>query len=1803
MNDFKILLTEYISIKTSSVGRYNLVGIPFGYIKDFSINFTKKSLNYKGSNIEVPVFKGNREIPLICSNLDTNEKDLAMNIRNNSEVFSDYIFVSEQEIRLDSGENTITVFPQNWNNKKNDFLLFVYQNQSNEFVKNALKIAVNNLIESNLINNFWEKIVGFIESKSDIKQIEKTLGFAFNQILTENEGNNIINRLVDFIADSESIQIARLKIQESANNLDINVMKLSKEALDAFFDFILSIVAQNDTSTAFIKRFPNYYYSPISNVNVDEDLQKNWEYYWDKLSFVVLTEIMDHLGQKVSSKKANFHVELKNGIGTKIINSEINNQFNYTYKSSVFESETLISSVKINSIETIIEPVSEYTNINTSEIVKNSNFSFTDEQNAKSNSWRCVQLNNFKPGIGIGFSNVLKYDSKSYPTETKKNYWFSQFKLSSRNSELMEIVVNETTKIIEIYALNVNLFDLQCEEFYEFFEEHFNSQKVIDIRRPLLISETIDNEEFRSFIYKKPFKYDDETFSYYTVVKTQNIVTLDEFYIISELTCIENIELSTNNYLDKFIQEAMSRKNEEYSVECDNKKSILEEIESAFQLKLISDPNPYIISIDSDISKTSILRALKYDANINKRVIADYEINSNYDDFRPEIKMPLYFSKARENFFNEIYTTTDYRSIKVSIDLTIDNIKSLLVEYINSFLRWLEEDDTNPFWIDLFILCESDKSNNTIKIPSAIIMPPYHPLKLIQLCETQNIIVEVLKNRMGCPGAGLIDLTTSPSNIKLKYGQSGINNYKFYTIPQNDNYYTFLLSKEKFDSNDFIKKYYEIFKNEELFKMKFFDISNTISPSQVKKSIDDVGNIYLAKNIIKISAYDYGSSEVVSGFTDGIYNWIKENKVDPTTHHKDKIIDISDNRLNSNEYPKAEVLRTITNDTNGTINWYLNNQTTDNDLNIVCNLPMDQFQILKCSSDLKLYNHALSTFRFQDNENYNHTISDKIANGLFCENLIKTEFNDLLFKFENTEDLPEKSEFKSNLNQIQNSIKSNKFTAISGVNLDPSSFSNISTESLLYDYSTVDYASVKGFNGKFGYFLIANDQKFIKTSIRNSIKINFQGTLNENQIDELFSKISVNGVSNLKTLYSGGNQTRGELAVFIANRILTHKRQDEHTLGFVLPLDPFLPKVNSLMNFLNEPEDLKTRPDLLYFSMCLNTLKIKITPIEVKFRQVIIERKMKEALSQATAFSELLKKLINRKEKIWEITTFDFILMLANYGFNQLISRENDKLKTIELIKVRSKLSKNLADSVGNNNLPNDIEIDNIGRLIVISPANLQLNFKNMSGGLNRLEVNEEYALKCFRDEPVEKVFAEWKRLAGEISFMNLDVECVNKVFLNKSIKVDTLQNIPEIIEEKIHIKDELILNETQNIVSSDIKIEEEDNVRVDVPSEGISLFIGKSLNLTENMDFFFTPSNTELNQLNIGVVGDLGTGKTQFLKNFIYQMSSSSIENRGVAPKFLIFDTKKDYDLSSNSDLDKKLHESSNIRTLSPSFLPVNIFDLENCSGTNRAYTRAKFVSNIFKKIYKIGIVQENKLTSIILTSYQDKGYKPGMTDEELKEIQYPTFPEIYELYDKDDSVKAILFDIVHSYLFETDLTKVVRFKDLFNQSLVFSLGDLVENQRELIMIILLVLYREYMIGIKKEPFIKSLSGNLTLRKVDSFVLIDEANQIMDFEFDVLQDILLKGREFGVGVILSTQYLSHFKKSSINYSESLNTWFVHKQNKLHKRDLLDIGLQTVDEQLISKIKGFNVFECLYKSLDTNDGKIIRGKPFFENFN
>ena len=70
-----------------------------------------------------------------------------------------------------------------------------------------------------------------------------------------------------------------------------------------------------------------------------------------------------------------------------------------------------------------------------------------------------------------------------------------------------------------------------------------------------------------------------------------------------------------------------------------------------------------------------------------------------------------------------------------------------------------------------------------------------------------------------------------------------------------------------------------------------------------------------------------------------------------------------------------------------------------------------------------------------------------------------------------------------------------------------------------------------------------------------------------------------------------------------------------------------------------------------------------------------------------------------------------------------------------------------------------------------------------------------------------------------------------------------------------------------------------------------------------------------------------------------------------------------------------------------------------------------------------------------------------------------------------------------------------------------------------------------------------------------------------------MLKKPLLQGREFGVGVILASQFLSHYKTSHENSLEPLLTWFVHKVPNISVKELEGIGLSSIDPLLLIKSK------------------------------
>ncbi len=367
----------------------------------------------------------------------------------------------------------------------------------------------------------------------------------------------------------------------------------------------------------------------------------------------------------------------------------------------------------------------------------------------------------------------------------------------------------------------------------------------------------------------------------------------------------------------------------------------------------------------------------------------------------------------------------------------------------------------------------------------------------------------------------------------------------------------------------------------------------------------------------------------------------------------------------------------------------------------------------------------------------------------------------------------------------------------------------------------------------------------------------------------------------------------------------------------------------------------------------------------------------------------------------------------------------------------------------------------------------------------------------------------------------------------------------------------------------------------------GVRFTVGYSVNAGERKPYCLHPSNTRLNQLNIGVVGDLGTGKTQLTKALIYQFTRHAAHNRGHSPKFLIFDYKRDY---TKPDFVKAV----GARVVAPHSIPLNVFELPAARGRLQAARlgRVKFLNDVLQKIYGgIGPRQRNHLKTAVMRAYKaDAGGAPVLKDV------WNEYAKV--VGDRVDAPYSILSDLVDMEVFVERSSDAERFDEFFAGVTVVDLAALGigAKERNMLLVLFLNLYYEYMINLVKQPY---LGRDPQLRFIDSMLLVDEADNIMKYNFDVLRQLLLQGREFGVGVVLASQFLSHFRTRETDYAEPLLTWFIHKVPNVTSRDLQGIGLNRVSSSTVDAVKSLDVHHCLYKTLEV-PGRFMQALPFYK---
>ena len=342
-----------------------------------------------------------------------------------------------------------------------------------------------------------------------------------------------------------------------------------------------------------------------------------------------------------------------------------------------------------------------------------------------------------------------------------------------------------------------------------------------------------------------------------------------------------------------------------------------------------------------------------------------------------------------------------------------------------------------------------------------------------------------------------------------------------------------------------------------------------------------------------------------------------------------------------------------------------------------------------------------------------------------------------------------------------------------------------------------------------------------------------------------------------------------------------------------------------------------------------------------------------------------------------------------------------------------------------------------------------------------------------------------------------------------------------------------------------------------------------------------------------------MGTGKTQFTKSLITQLYRDQSFNVGDEPLgILIFDYKGDYNESKEDFIN-----ATQATVLKPYHLPFNPLALTKSKVFKPLLPihTANAFKDTLSKVYGLGPKQQNTLFQCIIEAYTARGIVAG--NPASWDNTPPTFDMVYSIYANDDDIKktdslAAAMDKLYQFqVFEGDPKETVALFELLKNVVVIDLSGYDADIQSLIVAITLDLFYSQM----QAAGSSKLDGQY--RQLTKLILVDEADNFMSEGFPALKKILKEGREFGVGTILSTQFLKHFGTGDDDYSKYILTWVVHNVADLKNSDVEFVfKVETKGQEgqtLYNDIKGLKKHHSIVK-IGNAKPSYIADKAFWE---
>lgn len=482
-----------------------------------------------------------------------------------------------------------------------------------------------------------------------------------------------------------------------------------------------------------------------------------------------------------------------------------------------------------------------------------------------------------------------------------------------------------------------------------------------------------------------------------------------------------------------------------------------------------------------------------------------------------------------------------------------------------------------------------------------------------------------------------------------------------------------------------------------------------------------------------------------------------------------------------------------------------------------------------------------------------------------------------------------------------------------------------------------------------------------------------------------------------------------------------------------------------------------------------------------------------------------------------------------------------------------------------------------------------------LKGNVLQIEIPGSY-LNRLLSTPVEKLSKE----ISDREILNLSDECY--------LASDTIRTIvrsqpegtkpesPEIVDPDPKGKNPPVVEPSREASTIDESEKASPLTRAAEVGDRDPLRIKFGEDVKEGEPIFWEPTNTsKVFNTNTGIIGTMGTGKTQFTKSLITQLIRNQEDNVGDEPiGVLIFDYKADY-------VKDDFIEATGAKVFDLYDLPFNPFSLFGDKPMLPVHTANLFRSTM-GNAYGLGVKQQNRIKTMILEAYENAGIYRDKPDTWSRPA--PTLNDVWNLFCEDenlaqDSLYASLDDLIQFQIFEPKSEKTQSLHDLLSGVVVINLSGYDPQIQNLVVAITLDIFYSQMhhLGSSK------LEGDF--RQISKMILVDEADNFMSQEFESLKKILKEGREFGVGTVLSTQELTHFKTSNADYSSYILTWIIHRVSQIRNQDVKSIfnaSDKHEENALMQKIRELDKHYSLYVD---GDKKITKMKDlaFWEIIN